>query len=284
MLIGAGGQLGTDLRREAGPDRELISVTHGDLDIRDEGAVARELGRHRPATIINTAAYVNVDQCEIHKEMAYAVNGKAVRNLALQAESIGAGLVHISTDYVFDGARRDPYPEEAPARPLNVYGKSKLEGEQHVRTICRRHLIVRSSGVYGLAGSAAKGGNFVGTMLRLGKEKGEVTVVDDQVLAPTNTVDLAQMIWRLVDGDAQGVFHVSNAGSCSWFDFASAIFELSDLRVEVHPTDSASYGARARRPAYSVLDNSKLEREGFGRMRPWREALASHLESLGSLT
>jgi dTDP-4-dehydrorhamnose reductase len=219
-----------------------------------------------------------VESSEGEVDAAFAVNAVAVRNLAIEADAIGARLVHISTDYVFDGGSRVPYTEEAAPGPLNVYGNSKLAGEFFVRGLCRRHLVVRSSGLYGVAGSSGKGGNFVRTMLRLGAEKGEVSVVTEKVLTPTNTLDLAGMIWRLVDGGAQGVLHVTNGGSCTWNEFARAIFELSGMQVAVHPTDSASVGSKARRPAYSVLDNTRLEREGYGAMRPWREALASHLK------
>jgi dTDP-4-dehydrorhamnose reductase len=283
LLIGANGQLGSDLRTSSA-GRDVIPITRSELDIRDDRRIAEVLGETRPGVIINTAAFVNVEACEVEVEAAYEVNAYAARHLAAEAEKIGAYLVHISTDYVFDGTSRVPYVEDAPAQPLNVYGRSKLEGETYVRTLCRRHLIVRSSGLYGTAGSSGKGGNFVRTMLRLGEEKGEVSVVTDQVLTPTNTVDLAQALWWLIDREAQGVFHVTNGGSCSWFDFASAIFELRGLDVAVHPTDSATLGYKARRPAYSVLDNGKLSEAGYGPMRAWRAALASHLESLGSLT
>jgi len=280
LLIGANGQLGSDLRTR--PD--VVSVTRTELDITDHRRVADMLRDTRPDVIINTAAFINVEASEVEVEAAFAVNAVAVRNLAIEADTIDARLVHISTDYVFDGAARVPYPEDAATGPLNVYGNSKLAGEFFVRALCRRHLIVRSSGLYGLAGSSGKGGNFVRTMLRLGKDKGEVSVVTDQVLTPTNTKDLAEMTWRLVDGGAQGVLHVTNSGSCTWNEFARAIFELSGMDVRVHPTDSASVGSKARRPAYSVLDNARLEREGYGTMRPWREALAGHLQALGPLT
>ena len=283
-LIGANGQLGTDLVEQSGSGRDVMQVTRRELDVREHRHVAEFLAQTRPEVIINTAAFVNVEECEVAVDEAFAINAHAVRNIAIEAERVGAYLVHISTDYVFDGSSRVPYPETAATAPLNVYGRSKLEGEQHVRTLCRRHLIVRSSGLYGVAGSSGKRGNFVKTMLRLGREKGEVKVVEDQVLTPTNTKDLAQTIWRMVDRSAQGLFHVTNSGSCSWYEFARAIFELSGLDVAVHPTDSASVGYRAKRPAYSVLDNGRLEKAGFERLRPWHEALANHLEVMAPLT
>jgi dTDP-4-dehydrorhamnose reductase len=283
-LIGANGQLGTDLRRHSPPGREVISTTREQLDVRDHDRVNEFVQDLRPDVIVNTSAFLNVDRCEDEADEAYAVNDEAVRNLAAAADRAGSCLVHMSTDYVFDGAQREPYGEDAPTNPLNVYGRSKLAGEQHVRELCRRHVVVRSSGLYGVAGSSGKGGNFVRTMLRLGHERGEVAVVTDQVLGPTNTADLAQTMWRIIEGGAQGLYHVTSSGSCSWFDFARAIFELSRMQVTVRPIDSATLAARAARPPYSVLDNSKLERDGFGRMRSWREALASHLEALGSLT
>jgi dTDP-4-dehydrorhamnose reductase len=206
-----------------------------------------------------------------------------VHDLAEATAASGARLVHVSTDYVFDGQARAPYPEDAATAPLNVYGRSKLAGEEHVRRIGSRHLIVRSSGLYGGAGSAAKGGNFVTTMLRLGREKGEVSVVTDQVLGPTYTADLASAIWQMVAGGAEGTYHVTNAGACSWFEFARAIFELSGLDVRMHAIDSATLGYKAARPPYSVLSNRRLERDGYAPMRPWRDALADYLSEI-SLT
>ena len=274
MLIGAAGQLGTDLVRSAGA-RDVTPVAHRDLDITDHEAVARAVQSVKPALIVNTAAYVDVERCETNRDLAFAVNAQGVRNIA----DTGVPLVQVSTDYVFDGEAREPYGENAATNPINVYGASKLAGE----LFARNHLIVRSSGLYGIAATQAKG-NFVSTMLRLGRERGEVSVVDDQVLAPTSTGDLAPMLWRLIDRGARGLFHVTNAGQCSWFEFASAIFELAGMDVKVTPIDSATYGAKARRPPYSVLDNSRLEREGFGRLRPWREALAAHLAAVARLT
>jgi len=272
LLVGASGQLGTDLRLSAPDAVNLVAFTHGELDVLDLEQVKRVVAEVRPEVVVNAAAYVDVEGCETDRERAFAVNAYGVRNLV----EAGARIVQISTDYVFDGSARRPYVEEDRPDPINVYGESKLAGE----VFAHGHLIVRSSGLYGVAATRAKG-NFVRTMLRLGRERGEVSVVTDQVLTPTNTADLAPAVWRLVEGGAIGVYHATNAGECSWFEFAKAIFELSGMDVAVKPTDTATLNYKARRPAYSVLDSSKLERDGFGGLRPWREALTAHLRELG---
>lgn len=274
MLLGAGGQLSNDLLLAAG-GRNVTAVTHADLDVTDRDAVMRTVERFQPDLIVNAAAYVDVEGCETNAELAFAVNADGVRNIA----DTGVALVQVSTDYVFDGRASAPYAEDAATNPINVYGASKLAGEK----FARGHLIVRTSGLYGVAPTRAKG-NFVSTMLRLGRERGELAVVDDQVLTPTSTADLAPMLWRLIDSGARGLYHATNAGECSWFEFARAIFELAGMNVKVRPISSAEFGAKAPRPAYSVLDTSKLAREGFGSLRPWREALASHLERLARST
>lgn len=274
MLLGAGGQLGTDLLRSAG-DRDVTAVAHHDLDITDANSVARAVRDLKPDLIVNSAAYVDVEGCETNRELAFAVNAEGVHNLALT----GVRLVQISTDYVFDGEARVPYREDSVTNPINVYGESKLAGE----AFARGHLVVRSSGLYGTSATRAKG-NFVHTMLRLGREHGEVSVVTDQVLAPTNTEDLAAAVWELVDAGASGIFHATNAGQCSWNEFAQAIFEISGMRVAVRPIDTATLNYMARRPAYSVLDNTKLAHEGLTPLRPWREALAAHLEAVARPT
>jgi dTDP-4-dehydrorhamnose reductase len=176
-----------------------------------------------------------------------------------------------------------PYPEDAPVSPINAYGTSKAAGEFFIRSLSHRHLIVRTSGLYGIAGSSGKGGNFIRTMLRNGRQQEVVSVVDDQELSPTYTLDLAHMIWRLVDAEAQGVVHVTNSRSCSWFEFARSIFELSGLPVDLRAITTASMGAATKRPAYSVLANRRLEQAGLGAMRPWTEALQDYLEAAGSL-
>jgi dTDP-4-dehydrorhamnose reductase len=249
--------------------RDVTPVTS--VDIRDENAVRDVVGRLRPDIILNAAGFVDVEACESDRERAFAVNAYGVRTLA----ETGVRLVQVSTDYVFDGSASEPYREDDRPEPINVYGESKAAGE----VFAHGHLIVRSSGLYGVAATRAKG-NFVRTMLRLGREHGRVSVVTDQVLTPTNTPDLARALWQLIDAGATGVYHATNAGQCSWFEFAKTIFDLSGMDVAVDPIDTATLNYKARRPAYSVLDNSKLARDGFTPLRPWRDALAAHLAEL----
>ncbi len=246
----------------------MIGLSHEELDLTDASAVTERMRAVRPDIVINCAAYVDVEGAESHRDEAFAVNAYGVRNLV----ETGVRLVQISTDYVFDGDATRPYDEDDRPDPINVYGESKLAGE----VFANGHLIVRSSGLYGVAATRAKG-NFVRTMLRLGRERGAVSVVTDQVLTPTNTEDLARAVWHLIDAGATGIYHATNAGECSWFEFAKAIFELAGMEVTVTPTDTATLNYRAARPKYSVLDNSKLARAGIPPLRPWREALAVHL-------
>ena len=279
VILGADGQLGTDLCGEfASLVEELVPLTHRKLEICDHQRVADALTALSPQVVVNTAAFTNVEACEQDVERAFAVNCHAVLNLAKVCDQLDALLVHLSTDYVFDGDQGSPYRIEATPNPVNVYGASKAAGENFVGNWCRKHQIVRTSGLYGLAGSSGKGGNFVETMLRLGRERRSVSVVTDQVLSPTYTRDVARAVRALVEGQAQGVFHVTNSGSCSWYEFAAAIFELWDPKVEVLPVTSAEFGSNVRRPRYSVLDNHRLLEDGHGPLRPWREALEEYLD------
>jgi dTDP-4-dehydrorhamnose reductase len=277
MVIGASGQLGSDLCEEldaASFDRR--SPSHAELDICEHAEVAAHLRSSRPAVIINLAAFHQLDRCEADPVRAFEVNCHAVRNLAEIAGDLQAHLVHVSTDYVFGGDQEEPYEERSAPNPLQVYGVSKLAGEYFVRNRCRRHLLVRTSGLYGTRGSSGKGGNFVETMLRLG-QSGRVSVVTDQVLSPTNTRDLSSMIVRLIRAKASGLFHVTNSGSCSWFEFAQRIFALSGQDVELVPIPTSLSGSTVARPAFSVLENRRLKSEGFGLMRSWEDAVGDYL-------
>jgi dTDP-4-dehydrorhamnose reductase len=277
LLIGSNGQLGTELR-QAFNDHDLVPLTHADCEVTDPAQVRDTFRKYRPELILNTAAYHRVDECEDHPARAFAVNALAVRELAIAAREIGAILVHFSTDYVFGGRQRRPYRETDPPGPLSVYATSKLAGDYFVRAILERHFVIRTCGLYGLAGSRGKGGNFIETMLRLAAEGREIRVVDDQVLTPTSAKELARKVRQLVETRAYDLYHITNNGACSWYEFAAAIFEMVGLTPRLQQTTSAAFGARASRPAYSVLDNANLRQIGLQDLRDWRDALKEYLE------
>ncbi len=277
LLIGANGQLGQELR-QVFSDHDLIPLTHADLEVTDRKQAEETLDRLAPELILNTAAYHRVDECEEFPARAYEVNALAVRHLAQWSRAHEAVLLHFSTDYVFDGRLRRPYTEADPPAPLSAYAVSKLAGEFFIRAIHERHFIIRTCGLYGIAGSSDKGGNFIETMLRLASEGKEIRVVDDQVLTPTSAKELARKVRQLVETRAYGLYHTTNDGACSWYEFAAAIFELSGLKPRLEPTTSAAFGARANRPAYSVLDNANLRSLGLDDLRHWRDALADYLD------
>jgi dTDP-4-dehydrorhamnose reductase len=284
-VTGAKGQLGTDLCR-ALHSFDVIPFTHGDIEIGDMASVREAMVKHKPAVIINTAAYVRVDDCEDKKEKAFQVNALGARNVAVVAQELGAKLVHISTDYVFGGEaelRTAPYTEFDTPIPLNIYGKSKLVGENLVRHFCLRHFVIRASALFGVAGSSGKGGNFIETMLRLAKERDELRVVNDQVFSPTYTRDLARKITQLMTTECYGIFHITDGGACSWYQFTTEIFKLAGLKTRVVPITSEQYPQKARRPRYSVLDNYHLRLLGMDDMRPWQEALRDYLEARGHI-
>jgi dTDP-4-dehydrorhamnose reductase len=258
---------------------DLMEVLQGDvrgvdlpeIDITDLTSVRKTLLTLKPRIIVNSAAYTDVDGCESNVETAMAVNGEGVGLLALTAREIGATLVQISTDYVFDGGKGTPYEEDDSIGPLSIYGESKLAGELNA-AMAPEHLIIRTQWLYGLHGK-----NFVETMLRLAGEKNELTVVDDQIGSPTFTLDLARAIKALLDKGCRGTYHAANAGFCSWNEFAKAIFEEEGLAVTVNPMTTEQLGRPARRPLYSTLDCGKLARDTGFTPRPWREALVEYL-------
>lgn len=276
LLIGANGQLGSELRH-AFKDHDLVPLVHADMEFTDPAQVRNAMRKYRPGLILNTAAYHRVDECEEYPERAFAVNAIAVRNLAIAAREIEAVLVHFSTDYVFDGRQPRPYRETDPPGPLSVYATSKLAGEYFVRATLERYFVIRTCGLYGLAGSSGKGGNFAETMLRLAREGREIRVVGDQVLTPTSAKELARKVRQVVETDAYGLYHITNSGECSWYQFAAAIFELSGIRPRLSQTTSAAYGARATRPAYSALENANLRSLGLDDLSYWRDALKEYL-------
>ncbi len=276
LLIGADGQLGRELR-QVFSDHDLVTLSHADLELTDSVQVKATVGKYRPDLILNTAAYHRVDECEDFPERAFAVNAIAVRELAIAAKEIGATLVHFSTDYVFDGRQHRPYREGDVPRPLSVYATSKLAGEYFIQTALERYYLIRTCGLYGLAGSRSKAGNFVETMLRLAADGREIRVVGDQIVTPTSAKELARKVRQLVETDAYGLYHITNNGECSWYQFAQAILELSGVRSNLTEMTSATYGARATRPAYSVLDNANLRSLGLDDLSNWQDALKAYL-------
>jgi len=284
VIIGSRGQLGTDLQPALKGFR-VTGLAHADLDVCDLDGARDTLRALAPDVVINTSAFHKVDVCEDEPTPSFGVNATGAYNLARLAAELDYTLVHLSSDYVFDGSARVPYRETDLANPISVYGASKLAGENLVRAFCPRHFVIRSTGLYGVAGASGKGGNFVETMIRLGKA-GPVRVVDDQVMTPTATADLAGAIAALLEREGRpevryGLYHVTSAGQCSWHFFAKAIFELCGMRVELSPITTAQSGSRARRPAFSVLDHGAWMAAGFPELRPWREALGDYLRAKG---
>ena len=275
-VIGAFGQLGSDLVPLLG--ERAIPLGHADDEIADPASIAMTLDAARPTHVINCAAYNLVDKAEDEPEMAHRVNAFGPQNLAEWCAARSVVLMHVSTDYVFgaDPARRTPLCETDPTGPVSVYGQSKLAGELAVLSLCPQHFLVRTCGLYGHHAARGKG-NFVETMLRLGRERPELRIVGDQRNTPTSTADLARALVALIETDAFGLYHATNSGDCSWFEFACEIFRLANIPVRTAPTTAAEYGAKARRPDFSVLDCSKLANV-LGRPMPsWQHALARYL-------
>lgn len=273
LVIGANGMLGHDLMAVLEGDVRGLDLP--DIDITSLESVRRVLLTLKPKIIINAAAYTDVDGCETNVEQAMAVNGEGVGFLALTAREIGAKLVQLSTDYVFNGGKGSPYVEDDALEPLSIYGESKLAGELNA-AMAPAHLIVRTQWLYGLHGK-----NFVETMLRLAGEKSELAVVDDQIGSPTFTRDLAQAIKALLDHGCSGTYHVANSGFCSWNEFAKAIFAAAHVSITVTAMTTAALNRPAQRPLYSTLDCSKLTAATGFQPRPWRDALQEYLQMRG---
>ena len=271
MITGAYGMLGSDLR-EVLKNFELIATGSKDLDISDEEKVMDLICEKSPDLVINAAAYTAVDDCESHYDEAYAVNAIGPKNLAIACRKQDIPLVHISTDYVFDGNKRTPLIETDKLGPQSAYGKTKLEGEKFIQENTDKYFILRTAWLYGLHGN-----NFVKTMLDLAETHDEITVVNDQIGSPTYSLDLAVAITNLLHSDKYGIYHVTNEGECSWYDFAKLIFELSNLDVNVIPVSTEEFPRPAPRPHYSVLDNKKWNASGFVPMRDYKEALGAYL-------
>ncbi len=282
FLIGADGQLGTDIEKyftEKGAEvTGLVGLK--DIDICDYGSSRRLVMDWGPDLVINTAAFHNVDLCEDEVAQTFRVNVEGVKNIASICREAGIPLMHFSTDYVFDGKKSFPYTEDDCPGPLSIYGISKLGGERVIQSMLDRYYLIRLCGLYGHAGCTGKGNtNFVEAMLGLASTNKSVRVVDDQVMTPTSSKDAAGKIFDLVRTGIYGLYHMTNTGSCSWYEFAREIFRVAGMDVEVIPVKSSEFGAKALRPAYSVLDNVNLRKAGIKDMRHWKEALRDYIDS-----
>lgn len=277
-VIGANGQLGTDVVKAFAANGDEVSpLTHADIEVSDRESISNRLNELRPNLIVNTAAMHHVDKCEQDPDRAFAVNGLGPRNLALTARQVGATLMHVSTDYVFDGEKTSPYEETDAPRPLNAYGNSKLCGEYFVRATMKEHFVLRTSAVYGTNPCRAKGGlNFIELMLKLARERGEVHVVDNEIVSPTSTKDIARQMVALSRSDAYGLYHATAEGSCSWYAFAREIFDRTSTKVKLVVAGPNEFPIKVPRPKYSVLENSGLRRIGLSRFRTWQEGLQEY--------
>jgi dTDP-4-dehydrorhamnose reductase len=277
-IIGANGQLGSDLSEVFSQKHEVIRLAHNDIDIVNAQQVFSVLGSVRPDVVLNTAAAHNVPKCEEDPMNAYLVNGVGSLNLAKASNEFKFMLVHYSTDYVFDGAKAKPYFEDDKTNPLNVYATTKLAGEGFICNYSERGYVIRVSGIYGKVPCRAKGGNFITTMVRLAKEKPEVRVVNDEILTPTSTFDIAVNSRILVEREPKpGVYHMTNEGECSWYEFAHEIFALLRLKTPLLETTTSRMTSQVKRPLYSVLENGLLKKEGMNHMPHWRDSLATFL-------
>jgi dTDP-4-dehydrorhamnose reductase len=271
LITGGGGQLAHDLAELLGPSARAF--TRAELDITDREAVARAFAQIQPEIVFNCAAFHNLDACERDADTAWAVNARAVRELALRSPR----LVHISTNYVFDGHRPDPYGEHDCPAPRSVYALSKLAGEHLALAYCEHALVVRSAGLYGLYGSASKGGNFVQRMIARASEQGTLSVVADQRLQPTYTADLARAVLDAADAGVGGIVHLTAQGECSWYEFTVAILQEAGIDVPVQPATTTIGPGGVDRPLNGVLARPRADSLGLARLRPWRDALGDYM-------
>ena len=281
FVTGVKGQLGHDVMNELSRRGiEGIGADVDEMDITDPEACRRVIAEARPGAVIHCAAYTAVDEAEKHPELCLKVNAQGTRNIAEVCRSLDIKMMYISTDYVFDGQGTRPWEPDDARDPLNVYGQAKYEGELAIEELLEKYFIVRIAWVFGVNGK-----NFIKTMLRLGKERGAVSVVDDQIGSPTYTFDLARLLVDMIQTEAYGRYHATNEGLCSWYEFAEEIFKQAGMEdVSVTPVSTeaytAAYPGQARRPMNSRISKDKLEEKGFKRLPPWQDALRRYLEEI----
>jgi dTDP-4-dehydrorhamnose reductase len=275
LITGGGGQLASDLVELLGDD--AVALSHSELDIADSDALARAIDDVAPDVVINCAAFHNLDVCEAEPDQAWAVNVRAVREMAVRAPR----LVHLSTNYVFDGRRSEPYGEDDLPAPRSVYAITKLAGEHAALAYGSGSLVVRAAGLYGLHGSVSKGGNFVQRMLARARETGALKMVADQLLQPTFTADLAAAIVDALDRDVDGVLHLTASDACSWHEFTVAIMELAGVEVPVEPVSTTIPPGGVDRPLNGVLARPRADALGLPALRPWRSGLEDYMSRAG---
>jgi len=279
VVIGANGQLGTDLLEVLSKEHDVVGLNHTDIEITDIDSVKNALSTIKPAIVLNTAAYHIVPEAEKFPAKAFQINGIGTMNLAKVCQDLDTRLVHYGTDYVFDGKKQKPYTEDDCPNPLSVYANTKLSGEYFALNYCDRSYVIRVSGIYGKIPCRAKGGNFITTMIKLANEKPEVRVVNDEILTPTPTYHIAKNTAALIGKDAFGLYHMSCEGEVSWYEFAKVIWETLQLKTPLYPASVKDFPLVVKRPFYSVLENKNLNKLGINEMPGWKEALIQFLKS-----
>lgn len=272
LVTGARGMLGWALTKELNPEYQLVGMDIEDADITDENQIKEEIFSIKPNIIIHTAAYTEVDNCEKNKELTFRVNAKGAENTANACKLCQAKLIYISTDFVFDGNKNVPYAEQDTPNPINIYGRSKLEGERYIQSILPNHLIIRTAWLYGQHGR-----NFVDRISELADTEQELKVVNDQTGSPTYTIDLAKAIGLLIKKDPIGIINITNTGSCTWYEFAIKILSIKGRNTKIIPITSDKLDRLAKRPAYSVLSTEKFHNITGTKLRPWEAALEEYL-------
>src|SRR6266487_5192600 len=278
-IIGANGQLGTDLQEVLSTKHDVVGLNHKDIEITDINSVKNIMSSTKPDIVLNTAAYHIVPEAEKFPDKAFHINGTGVLNLARVCQDLDIGLVHYSTDYVFDGKKQQPYTEDDCPNPLSVYATTKLSGEYFALNYSDKSYVIRVSAIYGKGPWRARRGNFITTMIKLAKEKPEVRVVNDEILTPTPTYEIAKNTAALIKTDAFGLYHISCEGECSWYEFAKVIWETLQLETPLYPASVKDFPLVVKRPFYSVLENEKLNKLGINNLSYWKEELQEFLKN-----